>query len=419
MESSTPNLLMVEGSFYDQVDELAQYIDNLKQAPGALVGQLASLVEKEDKDEIVRKLVDASSALSSAPEKEFIPSYNLLIHLVRPSPQLPELLPSILNNLSTPPSTSPINGPSLLLSILTTIFNVLPTNSTLRSSVFQSILKIVAAHGLYDVLSPQLKNLPRWFGEWNTSDEEARTILVNIANIAEEAADDEQFYNSLLSALQRFPHSEATTPTARAAAVRLVKAAISLPSRLDFDDLVALDSVQVLAKSDPELFNLLEIFAGGDFQDYEEFNDVHEGWLEDNGMSHPVLVRKIRLLTLASLSTRTPTRSLPYKTISKALHIPSEDVEMWVIDVIRAGLVEGKLSQLNQTFLIHRSSYRVFGLDQWVEVSERLEDWKVTLRNIQEVLIAARESVDGHEKSERENADRKLEGAGKAVEVEG
>ncbi|RPB26128.1 PCI-domain-containing protein [Terfezia boudieri ATCC MYA-4762] len=409
---------MVEGSFYDQVDELAQYLDTVNQTPGVLSGELAPLAEREEKDEMVRKLVNASSALSQAPEKEFIPSYNLLIHLVRPSPLLPELLPIILNNLSTPPPSSPINGPALVLSILTTIFNVLPPTSKLRSTVLQIILKIISAHGLYEVLNPQLKNLDRWFSEWNSTNEEVRSILVAVADIAEEASDYEQFYNSLLSTLHQFSTAEASSPAARTVAVRLVKAAISLPNRLDFDDLIALDSVQALAKSDPELFNLLEVFAGGDLEDYEEFNDINENWLEDNGLSHPALLRKIRLLTLASLSTRTPTRSLPYKAISKALHIPSDDVEMWVIDVIRAGLVEGKLSQLNQTFLIHRSSYRVFGLDQWLEVSDRLEVWKGTLRGILDVIRASRESVEGHAKGEREEADRKLEGVARAVEVD-
>lgn len=122
---------------------------------------------------------------------EFIPSYNLLIHLVRPSPLLPELLPIILNNLSTPPSSSPNNGPALVLSILTTIFNVLLPTSNLRSTVFQNILKIISTHGLYEVLSPQLKNLDRWFAEWSSSDVEIRSILITVANIAEEASDDE------------------------------------------------------------------------------------------------------------------------------------------------------------------------------------------------------------------------------------
>lgn len=66
---------------------------------------------------------------------------------------------------------------------------------------------------------------------------------------------------------------------------------------------------------------------------------------------------------------------------------------MWVIDVIRAGLVEGKLSQLNQTFLIHRSTYRVFGEKQWREVGARLNIWRDSLRNVLGVLRAERENV--------------------------
>jgi len=79
--------------------------------------------------------------------------------------------------------------------------------------------------------------------------------------------------------------------------------------------------------------------------------------------------------------------------IARRLHIPSEEVELWVIDVIRAGLVEGKLSQLNQTFLIHRSTYRSFGKSEWEEVGVRLDNWKASLRNILEVVRGAREQV--------------------------
>lgn len=373
----------------------------------------------------MNKLVEASSVLSSAPEKEVTPSYNLLVHIVLQSSQVPEHIPAILAHLAQPLTNSSHNGPAVVISILTTLFNVIPTESSLRLLVFTAILKTVQKHGFYDVLAPQLKHLQRWFGEWAASPDDIRAILVTVADIAEEAGDEEQAYSSLLTALQTFTPPEASTAAAHTLAVRIVKSAISQPARLDFDDLVALDSVQALAKSDPELFNLFEVFAGGDLEDYEEFNDVHDNWLEDNNLSHSVLLRKIRLLTLASLSTRTPTRALPYKNIAKALHIPSEDVEMWVIDVIRAGLVEGKLSQLNQTFLIHRSSYRVFGLDQWVEVGERLDVWRDTLRNISEIVKQARENVGTHEKNERDGVEKKLENLGrnnnqnsKAVEVD-
>ena len=55
---------------------------------------------------------------------------------------------------------------------------------------------------------------------------------------------------------------------------------------------------------------------------------------------------------------------------------------MWLIDVIRAGLVEGKLSQARQELLVHRSKYRTFGKAEWEELDSRLEDWKIALEQV-------------------------------------
>lgn len=139
------------------------------------------------------------------------------------------------------------------------------------------------------------------------------------------------------------------------------------------------------------------------------------------GIDHPTAFRKIRLLTLASLASSASNRELPYNVIARRLHIPSEEVELWVIDVIRAGLVEGKLSQLNQTFLIHRSTYRSFGKQEWEEVGARLETWKLSLRNILETVRSARESVvdqHGKETAAAEGAVGRING-GRSLEVEG
>jgi translation initiation factor 3 subunit M len=119
----------------------------------------------------------------------------------------------------------------------------------------------------------------------------------------------------------------------------------------------------------------------------------------------------MRLLTLASIAAATgQTRSLPYSTIASSLSIPSEDVEMWVIDVIRAGLVEGKLSQLNQTFLIHRSTYRVFGDSQWREVAGRLDMWRSSLLGVLKVIQQEKENVIVQKERELREAESKVNG---------
>ncbi len=64
---------------------------------------------------------------------------------------------------------------------------------------------------------------------------------------------------------------------------------------------------------------------------------------------------------------------------------------MWVIDTIRAGLVEGKLSQLKQEFLVQRATYRVFGEKQWAEIQGRLMVWRRSLESVLTTVKAERE----------------------------
>lgn len=52
----------------DQILEMAQYIDVRKGAQ-VLVSELEGLLEKGEKEEALKKIVDASASLSTSPEK--------------------------------------------------------------------------------------------------------------------------------------------------------------------------------------------------------------------------------------------------------------------------------------------------------------------------------------------------------------
>ena len=231
-------------------------------------------------------------------------------------------------------------------------------------------------------------------------------------------------YQYLVRALRTIPSAEISNAQARKLSLRALRSALVQADHFDFSDLMTVEAIQSLGKTDPIWFELLEIFHGKLLDDYEDFRTEHDdddhndseddddedgsssddeedkghSWLERNGLSDMVLTRKIRLLTLASLaaSSSTTSRSLPYSTISRALQIPSDDVEMWVIDVIRAGLVEGKLSQSTQTFLIHRATHRIFALPQWRQLSASLALWHDSLRKVLDVLRAERVHVESN-----------------------
>jgi translation initiation factor 3 subunit M len=314
--------------------------------------------------------------------------------------------------LTAPITSSPANGGGLALNVLGTIFNTIPATSELRYHILLAINRVIRATSNFETLRPQLKPLDQWLEQWDMEDEDTRKLYLAISDTASDAGEDEQAYNYLLRALRTFSSDEVSSPEARELSLRALKTALTHPNHFDFQDLTDLDSIQALRNSDPVYFQLLEVFTSDVLEDLNEFNNENKGWMEGSGLDVDALTRKMRLLTLASIAASAgQTRSLPYTQIAEALQIPAEDVEMWVIDVIRAGLVEGKLSQQTQTFLIHRSTYRVFGDNQWREVASRLDMWRNSLTGVLQVISQEKERFIQEREQELKQVEQKLENA--------
>jgi translation initiation factor 3 subunit M len=213
-----------------------------------------------------------------------------------------------------------------------------------------------------------------------------------VADVANASGDQDLGYKYNLRALETIAPSAASNQEAHDLARKVLVQALSNPTVTDFTPLTTSDAIQALSKSDSALFELLEIFSSDDYSAYTDFLETNDlSALGFSGSSGDVLAKKIRLLTFASIAASTPSRSVSYSTIASELHIPAEDVEMWVIDTIRAGLVEGKLSQLRQEFLVQRATYRVFGERQWSEIQGRLNVWRRSLESVLQAVRAERE----------------------------
>ncbi|OBT74947.1 hypothetical protein VF21_06081 [Pseudogymnoascus sp. 05NY08] len=408
--------VFIDGTFEDLADELAGYIDNVKKVNEAegVRAEIKPLLAANKKDDVLKKLVTAAPALNGAPEKEFTAAYNLLVYLIVQSPNVNMFLPKVCENLSRPIVSSPLNSSGLALSVLTTVFNLLDPENEVRFNVFQAILQLVKKSGLYEMLRPQLKKLDTWIEEWDIDEEDQRKLFVQVADVAAEVGETEQSFQYLLRALRTFDAKDTaslSTPEATDLTLRALKSALLSSTHFDFHDLSALPTIQALADTHPVWSELLEIVSEKELEDYTDFCDEHDTFVDDNALDADILHRKMRLLTLASLAASTSSRELEYKRIAKTLQIPAEDVEMWVIDVIRAGLVEGKLSQEKQVFLVHRTTYRVFGEKQWREVATRLDTWKDSLRNVLEVVRRERQAAEAQKERELHEVERKAQGA--------
>jgi len=262
--------------------------------------------------------------------------------------------------------------------------------------VFLAILKVIRATSsaqTFEALVPQLEvNIPNWLAAWQLDEEDARTLHLTIADVAEAVGNEDVSYQYLLKALETIPPDSASEPESKSLAKRTLITALANPSVTDFTAITASDAIQALRQSDSPLLELLDIFSSDDYASYTDFLETTSlSSLSIPDDAAEAMSTKIRLLTLTTIAASSQTRSVPYSAIASALQIPTEDVEMWVIDTIRAGLIEGKLSQLKQEFLVQRATYRVFGEKQWAEIQGRLMVWRRSLESVLGVVRAERE----------------------------
>jgi translation initiation factor 3 subunit M len=84
---------------------------------------------------------------------------------------------------------------------------------------------------------------------------------------------------------------------------------------------------------------------------------------------------------------------------------------MWAIDVVRAKLVEGRLSQQQQVFLVHRTTYRVFTQKQWRELGTRVDQYKAIVDRLLVVVRKSQADVENQREREQQELERKLANA--------
>lgn len=403
-------LVFVDGSSSDVLQEVADYIK--------IGDEIRPLLDKSQTEDAITAIVKASSVLNSAPEKEFGPAYNLLIFaVINHSKEPKKHLPQICQNLTKPITSSPINGRDLALGSLSTIFNLLAKDDPIRFNVLFQIVRFVKANNLFDTIKPALKNVPGWLEAWDTDEEDRQRLYVEIADAAEAADENKIAYEHLLQALQTFDaddKDDIASEEAQKLSLRALKMVLVIdrPWAYDFQGLRVLAPVQALADSHPVYAQLLDIFAEQDLEDFNDFNDEHEGFLEKEKLDHKTLQTKMRLLTFASLAASQQEREIPYGVIAKGLQVPSEEVEHWIIDVIRSQLVEGRMSQREKVFKVHKTIYRVFGDKQWRELQSRIDVWKTTLNNVHGVLRAQQQEAEKQKERQQQELEKKLAGVG-------
>lgn len=405
--------VLAEGTFEDQIVEVSAFLSRSQpeSARNDFISRFQALAldaepaptsdepaqsDSGKKQQTVKQLVGEVKTLGEGTDRELEGVYNLLSSLISSTfegQEAAELLKTLISAVGKEGQTEKNN---VRYRILSNLFNSLPSNSPLRCEIFNTLLSLAAANDDLDYLTSSLKALPQWLAQWEVSEAAKASCLESVAKALEgaekEHGQSNKAYQFLLLHL-RYISSNPSGADTKNAGEMTVAAALRLPKLYEFEELLSIPAVTSL--SGTPIFDLLKIFIGGSTSDFTTFSSSHSDLFSSLNLNESELLQKIRLLDLADLCALSVSSDVPYSSIAKTLNIGVEEVEVWVIDVIRAGLVSGKLSQVKSAFRVYKSTHRQFGKKEWQGLEKRLVEWQKSISAILESVAATRGGARG------------------------
>ncbi|CEG71263.1 Putative Eukaryotic translation initiation factor 3 subunit M [Rhizopus microsporus] len=376
---STASNIFVQGSVEAQITDLALYISKLKGEEGEneapYAQHIKAILASDKKDTVFTEIAKDASIFLTENDRDVEGAFNLLLVIILGSAQgqLSTAVQALVDTLTQTES----NKTGLKQKILLNLYNALPGNSPLRYHAFVGLVEVTAQADELDSLYDQLEHIDAWSTKWGLDQSTQRELYSYLFEVLTKAGEDKLAFNFLLKKLTTFAENDKESTVL---AKDIVLRAVSMENYYAFEDLLQYKAIQNLKGT--EEYELLDVFLNGTLASYQSFASSHSNLIQHSENN----IHKMRLLSLASLGSENLSRELKYADIANSLQIPEEEVEMWVIDVIRAGLVEAKLDQLNKTVIVHRSIYRVFGPEQWKKLSTTLSTWKENLNEILTVV---------------------------------
>ncbi|KAJ3401891.1 Eukaryotic translation initiation factor 3 subunit M [Chytridiales sp. JEL 0842] len=381
-----------------QTKTLADYVGTLKgeePGSGAFLKKISDLFDKQQFESIFEAFSLESATLLKADVKEMERAFNLLIALVIQAE--PKNLQKYMKSVTEPIVKSAAENGQLKLRILSNLYNSVEVKSPVRYDVFTAIVKVAAANGDMDLLVDTLSQLEGFFKVWGSTVEQKRALYLLLSDKLKATKEyDHEAFDLLLKYLTTF-ESATSDKSVLEHSTRAIKEAIAIPAVTNFEDLYRLAAIQSLKSTQPKLLDLLHIFLDKTLKDYKSFIKKNPDFVSKAGLDEAKNVKKMRLLSLATLAAAHVDVDVSYSVIAETLEIGEADVELWIIDGIRTGLIDAKMNQLKKTVRINRSTHRVFTDKHWSQLSEKISAWQSNLKEVLTVLDNAKKIAESKE----------------------
>ncbi|XP_018423229.1 PREDICTED: eukaryotic translation initiation factor 3 subunit M isoform X2 [Nanorana parkeri] len=225
----------------------------------------------------------------------------------------------------------------------------------------------------------------KWITDWNLSIDKKHTLLRLLyeALVTKRSDDAAKVMVELLGS-----YTDDNASQARVDAHKCIVRALKDPKTFLLDHLLALKPVKFL---EGELIHdLLTIFVSAKLSSYVRFYQNNKDFIDSLGLSHEQNTEKMRLLTLMGMAVEN--KEISFDTIQQELQIGADDVEAFVIDAVKTKMVYCKIDQAQKKVVVSYSSHRTFGKQQWQQLYDILNTWKINVTKVKNSLHSISEA---------------------------
>eukprot|EP00009_Paramoeba_aestuarina_P004703 CAMPEP_0201506392 /NCGR_PEP_ID=MMETSP0161_2-20130828/305_1 /ASSEMBLY_ACC=CAM_ASM_000251 /TAXON_ID=180227 /ORGANISM="Neoparamoeba aestuarina, Strain SoJaBio B1-5/56/2" /LENGTH=380 /DNA_ID=CAMNT_0047900463 /DNA_START=82 /DNA_END=1224 /DNA_ORIENTATION=- len=362
-------LYVLTGSQEEQMKELFSFFQSLKE-------------EQEKKEEAPQELVallslvvkDFAAAFKKAEPAQLEGAFNLFVSLVKQTEG--EDKTKLYSSLVAEVCADQADRPLLRLKFLNNIFNA-EQDGKIRFNAFLNICCLSLSSSSSALLVPQLPKLEGWVKAWGLDEKETKNLYKSVlACLKANEENQQKLYQFLLQMLKNLGDEDLEDE-----AVEAVVLSLKLVNVKDFDDIVDLKSVRELQGDKAPLVKLLDIFAKGTVSDFQAFEKENgDAFFNAHGLSSSDLLVKMRYLSIAALGSKN--KNLPFADLVKELAVDEEEVELWVLDAVEKGYVDGKIDELAGVVNIRQAHLRLFGEDEWKQLQGDLARAEKNLNHV-------------------------------------
>jgi len=379
--------VFIEIGFEEQSEELRSYFKSL--------GAEISLERAEDKIEDVRQIIsvcDACFKLEADSEIE-----GVLNGIVSMIPGLAdadkeELVLSFCEKLS---KASGQQHGMVALKVLWSLYMCLDGDSKMKFHVYYFLVKVAGETHELTTVYKDMATVKQMFQKCPPTDEQMQKLyrLLHEMLLLNGRSDDAA--RVMIELLGTYTTENASQ--AKEDAQRCIVASLADPNTFLMDHLLILKPVKAL-EGQP-IHQLLKIFVCEQLDSYVKFYEKNQAFVDGLGLKHQDNLRKMRLLSFMQIAENRS--EIPLAELGQTLDIGDNEIEEFLIDVIKTRLVRAKISQGDGVVYVSSTMHRTFSPSDWNHLYNLLQGWKTNLNTVKDHLstIAATQVELMHEKS--------------------